>query len=70
MANERKSVKIGDLFTDSEVRQAAKCKSAREIADKVITPIIGRVNAAAGQECDPMYLAYALEYAISQVMFP
>ena len=40
---------------------------ARLVCEKIIQPNIERINVSLGQENDPMYLAYAVEYAMSQL---
>lgn len=41
-----------------------KLKTAKQIHDEVIKPNISTINKLLGQENDPMYLAYAVEYAL------
>lgn len=89
MNTPRKNVKLGELFTDEELKLARRIvaehertmsmvfeddrppkkaipiPAAQEIADRVTRPAIDRINKVTGQENDPMYWAYALEYAIT-----
>lgn len=69
------TVRIGDIFTDAELRAAtalykkrdslvggfaARCKA------EIVTPeVLARINDKTGQQNDALYLAYMLEYAIS-----
>lgn len=65
-------ISIGQILTDSEVEKAVeiyKSESthgfAKKVADQIIRrPQLARINATLGQQNDPMYLAYCLEYAI------
>ena len=61
-----KQVTIKDFLTDDEIRFALKLHTAYDICEQVIKPSIRRINRDLGQENDPMYLAYAVEYALSQ----
>jgi len=60
-----KMVALGDLLTDDEIKCALACKTVQEIADLVIGPAMPRINAATGQENDALYLAYAVQYALT-----
>lgn len=66
--NTRKTVTINDFLTLEEICQARCFVSAKEICRLIIEPNIGRINQSLGQENDPMFLAYAVEYAITQVV--
>ena len=57
---------LSDFLTDKQIAEAAKLKTARHICDQIIQPNIEKINRKLGQECDPMYLSYAVEYALSQ----
>lgn len=60
-----KRVSIPDFLTKDEIKLARELKVAREIYSKITKPNIKRINKAIGQENDPMYLAYMIEYVIS-----
>lgn len=60
-----KMVKIGDILTDDQIKVARTLKGAKEICKQLIEPNIVAINARLGQENSPMYLAYAIEYALS-----
>ena len=62
-----KQVTIQDFLTDREIRRALELRDARRICEEIIKPSIARINRALGQENDPMYLAYVVEYAISLI---
>lgn len=64
--NIRKTVTIKDFLTLEEISQARRLKSAKEICRLIIEPSIERINQTLGQENVPMYLAYAIEYALSR----
>lgn len=58
---------LSKFLTSSELETCWNLKQARLICEQVIKPNLARINQALGQENDPMYLAYAVEYAISQI---
>lgn len=60
-----KKVSITDFLTPREIARARQLKDARRICDEIIRPSIHRINKDLGQENDPMYLAYVVEYVIS-----
>jgi hypothetical protein len=62
-----KRIAITDFLTEREIRRAQELKDARRICEEIIKPSIGRINRALGQENDPMYLAYMVEYVISLI---
>ena len=67
-----KRVTVQQFLTPDEIVTAVKLFRemdgqpgyANAVCDKLIRPNIARINAALGQENDPKYLAYAVEYAI------
>lgn len=71
-----KRITIADFLTDAEIKKAALMyeggtfDSGRTFADRcaaeIIEPVIGRINAKLGQENDPRFLAYCVEYAMMQ----
>jgi len=61
-----KQITLGDILTDREILLAAKLLKAKEIAEQIIKPNIERINKKLGQENDPMYLGYLVEYAVSR----
>lgn len=61
-----KHITIADFLTDREIRLALKLGNARDICEQIIKPSIARIDRDLGQKNDPMYLAYAVEYALSQ----
>ena len=63
---------IGELFTASEIKAAVSlsesCKPGQFnalVVEKVINPALERINKTTGQENDPRYLGYLLEYGIN-----
>lgn len=60
-----KKVALLDFLTPAEIEQARKLKSASEIKRKIVDPNLRRINAALGQQNDPMYLAYMIEYVLT-----
>lgn len=61
-----KQIKLTDFLTLPEIGQAFALGDANAICALVIEPNISRINLALGQENDPMYLAYAVEYVRGQ----
>lgn len=59
-----KQFTLPDILTQDEIKQAARLKKADLICKEIIEPNIERINEALGQENDPLYLAYACEYAL------
>lgn len=69
-----KRVKIGDFLTDDEIKAATKLYEtigiknfAAACAEQIIKPNIERINKALGQENNPLFLAYAVEYVLLMV---
>lgn len=70
-----KYVAVADFLTPEEIRIAMTLYSFcgekqafhKVCRDEIIAPVIGRINEDLGQENDPGYLAYAVEYALSQM---
>jgi hypothetical protein len=68
-----KNVAITDFLTPAEIEHAAKIVTTqayphKTLVSEIITPNMDRINKALGQENDPGYLAYAVEYAIGAGM--
>ena len=61
-----KSVTLQDFLTDREIDRAIMLERAGDICEEIIKPNLLRINRDLGQENDPMYLAYAVEYAVIQ----
>lgn len=62
----RKKLVITDFLTKAQIKQAMRYETAREICEHVITPNINEINMKLCQVNDPMFLAYAVEYILSQ----
>lgn len=66
-----KQATLKDFLEPPEIRRAIELRNlhntglARVICEELIKPNIDRINRALGQENDPMYIAYAVEYAIN-----
>ena len=73
-----KTVSITQFLTEAEIQRALELwnkrttdrkigwNDARCICDEIIRPNIERIKRALGQENDPMYLAYAVEFVMMQ----
>ncbi len=66
---EKKTIFVSEILTKSELKAAKKLydatdihKFAKECSSKIIAPVIDRINQQLGQQNDPTYLAYAVEY--------
>ena len=67
-----KTVSLSDFLTEAEIRKAVRLYRQhgpsgalnKVLTEEIISPNITRINKALGQENDPRYLAYAIEYAI------
>ena len=72
------NTRLTDFLTDAEVMLAAQMwrgkwledgkTFAQRVADKLIIPNMDRINKALGQENDPMYLAYCVEYVLGKAL--
>lgn len=69
-----KQVALGDIFTDEEVERAKElfeeCSPGtfnKRVVPEIIEPIMARINKATGQENDPRYVGYMLEYGLTQM---
>lgn len=73
-----KQMTLKDFLTEREIQYCIYLSTAsndrtrgvplaRLICEEVIKPSINRINRTLGQQNDPMYLAYAVEYAITQL---
>ena len=63
---------LAEIFTAEELSKAATLfigcvpgTFADKAAEQIIKPVIDRINEKTGQENDPKYLAYLIEYAIT-----
>ena len=69
-----KAITITEFLTEAEVKRAVELYKqvrtgyARLLCEEVIRPNLARINATLGQENNPLYLAYAVEYVITQVV--
>lgn len=62
-----REITVNQFLTDAEIAQAIALGNAADIDAQIITPNLARINAALGQENDARYLAYLVEFVISQV---
>lgn len=66
-----KTIPIGAILTKKEMKEALKLYDTAEnytfaerCAAEIIAPVIDRINKDSGQENDPKYLAYCVEYSL------
>ena len=63
---------IATLFEGQEeilariVQELAKGRLARDIAEELVEPILGVLEANAAQALDPTYVVYFVQYAVQQ----
>ena len=62
-----RTIQVSDYFSDFQLKLASKCENVTEICEKVVKPHLAEINRINGQENDPKYWAYALQYVLSQV---
>lgn len=69
-------VSLPDFLTGSEIAQASRlwrvCQRSKEpfaprCEREIIRPVIARINESLGQENDPRFLAYAVEYVLGKI---
>lgn len=73
-----KSVTLDQFLTPEEIMLAAQMwrgpftndsrSFAQKVCDEIIKPNMERIDKALGQENDPMYLAYCVEYVLGQCL--
>lgn len=61
------TITIDQFLNEEQIKKAIQLKKAKEICEEIIKPNIETINTMLGQENDPMYLAYATEYVLSQI---
>jgi hypothetical protein len=61
-----RQVRLQDFLTPDEIRRAREVQTAKRICDEIIKPQMHRINEALGQDNDPLYLAYSVEYVIGR----
>jgi hypothetical protein len=68
-----KQVTMREFLTSEEVDKAVSLYTYHRPAfhnrcrDEIIKPVMDRINADLGQENDPDYLVYAIEYVLSKI---
>ena len=62
----QRTVVLSEFLTPQEIARCVELTNARAIRDEVIAPNLERINKKLGQTNDAMYLAYAVEYVITQ----
>lgn len=59
-----KSVRLIDILTEEQIKQAIKLKDRILIRDQLIVPNLPAINEKLGQENDADYLSYAITYVL------
>ena len=67
-----RTISIDQIFSVQELADALRIwkrntTPAKEICEKIVKPNMARVNTKLGQENDPTYLAYMVEYVFDRV---
>jgi len=69
-----KTMTLPDFLTEAEINEAIAMYRADSsvgfscrVRDAIIAPNMERINKALGQENDADYLAYCVEYVLSQI---
>jgi hypothetical protein len=68
-----KTVTITDFLNEAEINACLKLWNEhrpdfhRRVVAEIITPNMARINADLGQENDPNFLAYAVEYVLTHL---
>lgn len=60
-----KMVKLCDFLTEEQIEKATQLRTHKEIREEIIEPNIAEINRKLGQENDPTYLAFMVEYVVS-----
>lgn len=58
-------ITIADFLTDQEILEAIRLGDRVKVRDEIIIPNIERINRDIGQENDPNFLAFAVEYVMT-----
>ena len=61
-----KKVKITDFLNEDQIKKCLELKKAHLIHDQVIKENIKEIDDKLGQENDPLYLSYLIEYLIDK----
>jgi hypothetical protein len=56
-----------DIFTPKMVADAKLCANTDEILEKVIAPNMSLINERTGQQNDPRFWAYAMEFTLMRL---
>jgi len=62
-----RKITIDQFLNEKQIKEAIDLKNAKDICKEIIEPNIDTINQKLGQENDPMFLAYAAEYVVSQL---
>lgn len=60
-----RKISIDQFLTEEQIKKAVDLKRAKDICKEIIEPNISEINKKIGQENDPMYIAYMVEYVVS-----
>lgn len=65
--SKNKEISALEVFTEAMFSEAKKCQGTTEIQTRVIEPNMEHINKVTGQENDPRYWAYAMEFTLNQI---
>jgi hypothetical protein len=60
-----KEINLSEVFSVKMIEDAMECKDTKEIQSRVIEPNMAHINKVTGQENNPTYWAYAMEYVLT-----
>jgi hypothetical protein len=61
-----KTITLTDFLTEKQIRRAIELKDRKKVRDELIIPNMTRINEKLGQENDPDYLSFAIEYVLTR----
>lgn len=62
-----RQITIDQFLNETQINKAIELKKAPDICKVIIEPNLESINEKLGQKNDAMYLAYAVEYVVSQL---
>jgi len=63
-----RTTKISDFLTRAQINQAIRIgTNHKRLLDELVMPNMAQINNALGQENDPGFIAYAIEYVLARL---
>lgn len=63
----QKTMLLSDILTDGQILIAMMLDDRKKILEQLILPNMDTINFALDQENDPVYLSYAVHYAVTRL---